>query len=110
MRAPAGGISSGCAGLRFRSEGVADLPEPVQIVNVLGLCRDLGQRHQRVGGGEMLSRPALGRGLFHPVRVQPQRRNRQPPGRGFRPSGADACRTSAAARLLAADSCAAGTC
>ena len=49
-------------------------------MNVLGLRRDLGHGHQRVRRRELLCRPALRCRLLHPVRVQPQRRDRQQPG------------------------------
>jgi hypothetical protein len=45
-------------------------------MNVFGLSGNLGYGHQRVRPGELLCRPALGCRLFHPVRVQVQRRDR----------------------------------
>jgi hypothetical protein len=46
-------------------------------MHVVGLGGHLGDRHVRVRGHEVLRDPVLGRGLLHPLGVQPQGGNGQ---------------------------------
>jgi len=48
-----------------------DRAKPIKIVNVFGLRRDLGDRHERVRGSELSRDAPLHRSLIHSISVQP---------------------------------------